>query len=385
LRKTIFYSSSFGEKFGFYMLIAIIGLLALTYALMMAYFCFGAFKLKDKRRVDLPLKTVSVIVPLHNEEEHAQRTLELLDAQVFQSDWEIICVDDRSTDQTPQILANFCKDNPRFRVITIPLNAPEIPSPKKRALAEGFKHAKMEILMTMDADCRPPAHWMQSMAQNFHGDIAIVQGPKRIFGSNKLIHNFQKLDTLGFTLIEGAGFSLKNPLVASAAALAYKKSVFEAVNGFDGLMEYASGDDDMLVHKMVALNTDYCYNLDAKAQVETAPVDSWVQLLNQRARWSSNGANYDNKFYVAFLVSIYLFICWIFFSPLIVILFSLSWFYFLVPLFVKGIFDFTFLKLGAKKLESEDLLRHFPAVLLIQIPLIVLAVPAGQLKLFKWK
>ena len=176
--------------------------------------------------------SVSVVIPMRNEEEFAERTLEAVAAQDYIGEWEVICVDDRSTDRTREILEKFAATHPRFRVLSLPQDLPQIASPKKRALESAFKIAKNEVLLTMDADCIPRKSWITAMAGRFVDGICIVQGPKQNNGSRSMPHLYQKLETLGYTAMEAAGFSLGRPIVASAACLAYKKDLFFKVGGF---------------------------------------------------------------------------------------------------------------------------------------------------------
>jgi len=360
-------------------------LISLVYVAMMLYFWIGILRARGPGKSSKHLPSVSVIVPLHNEEEFAERTLHALAAQQYDGEWEVICVNDRSTDATPAILEKFCANNPRFRVLHVPMDAPPLPSPKKRALETGFLVARHEILMTMDADCIPPVGWVRSMASRFEEGIAIVQGPKANTGDGFLVHAYQKLETLGLTLIEAAGFSMGTPAVASAAALAYRKDLFFKVGGFSDLMHLTSGDDDMLVHKMAKEpGVRFCYNLDPEATVLTAPVDTWRGLLNQRARWASNGTSYTNHAYTIFLALVYTFFVWLFLSPWFVLA-GLPLQYAVIPLTLKIAVDTLFLVTGAIRMRALPLLWCLPLVELIQIPVIVLSVPMGLLRIYKWK
>lgn len=366
--------------------ICILGVLTALYAVLFLFFSIGLLRAKKDKEKPEKLWTVSVIVPLRNEEEHAKRTLEALNAQDYTGEWEVICVNDRSTDNTPQILEEFAAAHPRFSVVHVPMDAPYLESPKKRALETGFKQAKYEILMTMDADCLPPKGWVSSMANRFRGNIAIVQGPKKNSGSPGIVHAFQKLETLGYTSIEAAGFSMGIPMVASAAALAYKKDLFFKVGGFGDLVHLSSGDDDMLVHKMIhEPDVGFCYNLDKEAVVETAPVDTFKGLLNQRARWSSNGTSYSNHLYTFFLTLIYTFYVWLFVSPWLALFLDFPWSWFLVPFAVKFAVDVLFLSIGAIRLGETKLLAALPMTELLQVPIITVAVPLGIFKIFRWK
>lgn len=360
--------------------------LCIVYASMMVYFWIGLLRSRGKLPGTSPLPSVSVVVPLHNEEEFALRTLEALEQQDYAGDWEVICVNDRSTDATSRILEEFCATRPHFRVLHVPMDSPPLPSPKKRALATGFAVAQHEILMTMDADCIPPKQWVSRMAARFRDGVAIVQGPKANTGSLALVHAYQKLETLGLTLIEAAGFSMGTPAVASAACLAYRKDLFFKVGGFNDLMHLTSGDDDMLVHKMAKEpGVRFCYNLDPEATVLTAPVDTWKGLLNQRARWASNGTSYENHAYTFFLTLIYSFFCWLLLSPWLIWFWDLCSIYFWGPFAVKICVDVLFLATGAWRMRSLPLLWCLPLVEFIQIPTIVAAVPLGLLRVFKWK
>ena len=365
--------------------VILVGTLATLYVLLFLYFTIGVLRARTPHGI--PARpSVSVVVPLHNEEVCALRTLEALEAQRYVGEWEVICVNDRSTDRTAEIISAFAATHPRFRVLHVPMDSPPLPSPKKRALETGFAEARFDVLMTMDADCTPSPHWLASMAGRFQGNIAIVQGPKKNGGGMSPLFAYQQLDTLGFTLIEAAGFSNGKPMLASAAALAYRKDIFYKAGGFSDLMQYMSGDDDMLVHKMIREPIGFCYNMDPQAVVETEPVYSWKALLNQRARWASNGTNYSNPFYVLFLTLIYCFYAWLFLGPVFVALDIAPWKLWVLPFLAKCCIDYVFLFVGGVRLGLPQLVVWLPLVEAIQIPLIAIAVPLGSFfKKFRWR
>lgn len=365
--------------------IVLVWVLAFLYAGLFGYLSVGVLKARRHKSV-LPKPPVSIIIPLHNEEEWALRTLQAVAAQNYEGEWEVICVNDRSTDSTAHILEQFAAQYPRFRVLHVPMDSPPLPSPKKRALETGFAQAKFDILLLLDADCTPPIGWLRSMAGRFTPQVGIVQGAKRNSGPNTPLFGYQKLDTLGFTLIEAAGFSMHSPMLASAASLAYRKELFYKVGGFSDLMQYMSGDDDMLVHKMIREPIDYCYNLDPEAIIQTEPVYTWKGLLNQRARWASNGTSYSNPCYVLFLALIYCFYVWLVLGPIFALIGLVEWSLWWQPLLLKFAIDAIFLSIGALRLRLFPLIAWLPIVEIIQIPLITIAVPMGSfIKKLKWK
>jgi len=363
----------------------LVWVLAALYASLFLYLLVGVLRAR-RHQAHRAMPGVSVVIPLHNEEEWALRTLKAVALQDYQGEWEVLCVNDRSTDRTAQILEDFASQNVRFRVLHVPMDAPPLPSPKKRALETGFAQAKYDVLLLLDADCIPPVGWLASMAGRFTPEIGIVQGAKRNSGPQTPLYAYQKLDTLGFTLIECAGFSQHTPMLASAASLAYRKELFYKVGGFNDLMQYMSGDDDMLVHKMVKEPIDFCYNLDPDAMISTEPVPTWRGLLRQRARWASNGTRYSNPFYVIFLTLIYCFYLWLTVGPLFAWAGLVDWSLWWQPLLLKVVIDILFLGTGAYRLHMLPLLVWLPIVEAIQIPLIAVAVPMGTfLRNLRWK
>jgi cellulose synthase/poly-beta-1,6-N-acetylglucosamine synthase-like glycosyltransferase len=368
------------------LLFATITIISLAYFGLMLYLWAGLLKKgKPQKQARAPLPFVSIVVPMRNEEAFIQNTLNAINSQKYEGQWEVIIVNDRSSDRSPEIVQNFCEAHPVFSMINIPQNSPQIASPKKRALNAGFLAAKGSFLLLADADCNPPETWLCSMAARFANGASVVQGSKANSGGKSFLHAYQKLETLGFTLIEAAGYNRNKPLVASAASLGYGKDLFFKCGGFEGLYDLASGDDDMLIHRMARVEgTKFAYNWDTSAIMPTAPVDSWLALLQQRARWGSNGAKYESKAYSIFLFCIYAFFVWLFVSPWLIFA-GMPVCYGLIPFLIKMLSDFMLLFTGALRLKSLKLLWCFPLVELIQVPLFALAVPMGILGLYKWK
>ena len=332
------------------------------------------------------LPSVSVIVPMRNEEANAEATLRALAAQDYPGEWEIICVNDRSHDATGNILRSFRDADPRFSVVDIPMDAPAVTSPKKRALAAGFAAAKGEILMTTDADCIARPGWLASMAGRFEADIGIVQGPKRIRGDGSLLSRYQEHEVFGLVSIEAATFALGRPMIASAPSLAYRRSLYESVGGFHGLEDTISGDDDMLVRKMQKVpGWKVAYNPSPDACVTTSPAPTWSGMLTQRARWASNGAHYEEKGFVALLCCIYAFYWWLAASPFLAAAGLVPWWAFAIPAAVKVLSNAVFLSITARRLDHRGILRDLIWCEVLHVPIVIMAVILGHLGLYRWK
>jgi cellulose synthase/poly-beta-1,6-N-acetylglucosamine synthase-like glycosyltransferase len=379
-------------------LVLIATLLTLIYTGLMLFFIRGALLLgrsanawADGEELSILGKaiegiSVSVIVPLRNEEAHAPATLRALMDQDYTGIWEIICVDDRSQDGTAKIVQEFCDRDSRFSMVQIPVDSPPVPSPKKRALAAGFAAAKGAVLLTTDADCMAPKGWIRSMARRFSGNIGIVQGPKKIRGNGTVISRYQEHEVFGLVSVEASTFALGQPMIASAPSLAYRKELYESVGGFYGLEDSVSGDDDLLVRKMQKQTQwQVAYNPSPDACVTTSPVTNWIELIQQRARWASNGAHYDEKGFVALLIGVYGFYWWLALSPIFAYLGWVPWFAFLIPALIKIFLSGIFLGITSRRLGHQGLLRDLVWCEILHVPIVIIAVILGHLGLYRWK
>ncbi len=96
----------------------------------------------------MPLK-FSVVIPLKDEEENIHPLIEELEPVMksLDSPWELICVDDGSTDRSLEILKGLAKEKPYLRIIVFKKNYGQ-----SSAFDAGFRSAKGEFIITLDGD-----------------------------------------------------------------------------------------------------------------------------------------------------------------------------------------------------------------------------------------
>ena len=154
------------------------GWLLIVYGVAASLFIIGLLRSRKALRRDFEKwPSVSVVLPARNEAEVLERTIRSLLTQDYPGTWEIIVVDDRSTDETPDILNRYAEENPRFRFRTV--TEPNPPSPKKYALSKGIEIATGEIICTTDADCVFHPRWLRSMISHFRAPVGVVAGLTR--------------------------------------------------------------------------------------------------------------------------------------------------------------------------------------------------------------
>jgi glycosyltransferase involved in cell wall biosynthesis len=115
---------------------------------------------------------LSIIVPFFNEEESIARLhAAVVDAvSPLRIDFEMVFVDDGSTDRTVEIATEIARGDPRVRVVKFRRNYGQTP-----AMAAGIEHARGKVLVTMDGDLQnDPADIAQFLAKIDEGYDIVV-------------------------------------------------------------------------------------------------------------------------------------------------------------------------------------------------------------------
>ncbi|MGZ8557685.1 MAG: glycosyltransferase [Chitinophagaceae bacterium] len=248
-----------------------------------------------------PVIKISIIIPARNEEDNIGVLLKALQEQTYSKElFEIIVVDDHSTDKTAEIVTQFAG------VKLLTLNDDAINSYKKKAIEKGITAASGELIVTTDADCVPPAAWLQTIAAfKEKTNAGFIVAPVVLNCNSSLVQVFQAMDFMVLQGITAASVYKKMHSMCNGANLAYERQLFYDVNGFDGIDHIASGDDMLLMHKIAKNYPDRIYYLKTtEAIVSTAPMKTWSAFVNQRIRWASKATHYDDKriFWVLLLV-----------------------------------------------------------------------------------
>ncbi len=251
-----------------------------------------------------PVIKASVIIPARNEEDNIAELLKSLEEQTYPREFfEVIVVDDHSTDNTVAMVRRF----PFARVLQ--LDEDGINSYKKKAIETGIAHATGDLIVTTDADCIVPRQWLQQIAEfKTTNNAVLIVAPVALENGKSILSAFQQLDFMVLQGITGASVFKKIHSMCNGANLAYGKKAFDEVDGFKGIDQIASGDDMLLMHKIDKhFPGRLSYLKSQQATVTTEPMATWSDFFNQRIRWASKASKYDDKRIIAVLWLIYLF------------------------------------------------------------------------------
>ena len=333
---------------------------------------------------------VSIIVAAHNEEKNIGRCLRALTRQTYPANlFEIIVVDDRSTDGTADVAASFAETHPQVKLHYIDETPPGMP-PKKHALNTGIQQAKGEILCFTDADCRPGKSWLENILQAFAEDVGMAIGFTHLIPAQgekpPLWQRFVAYDSWITGFVSISSISNHFPLTCGGGNLAYRKKTFLTVSGFSTIAQSLSGDDDLLMHifaknagqKIIALK-------DPGAVVVSETVASLDQLRRQKTRHFSAGKYYpfSKKLFYFFWQG----------SSVVLTVFpivalcskSIAFQSAIFALFVKWSVDFLFHFSGFRKYKMATLLKYFLLYQIVYPFYYLLLGLAGRIKKPVWQ
>ena len=370
----------------------IVAILTILYAvLLMAYrYWFGSlhfFKAGSALKVDLPTKPThfSIVVPARNESENIKICVESILAQNYSTDFfEIIVIDDFSEDDTALIVKNLQEQYANLHLLSMAdfFKPNDISSYKKKAIEKAVQHAKGNWIVTTDADCIVPPNWLLLFHQYIEQHQPVfVAAPVMFIKETGILNQFQLLDFLALQGITAAAVGAGKHSMSNGANLAFEKSAFIAVGGYQGVDQIASGDDMFLMHKMkMTLSNRIGYLFHPDAIVLTKAMQNWKSFIMQRIRWSSKARFYDDRSIFWVLLLVYLFN----FSFLVMLLMG-HFGSLLIALAFKTFFEVFFLDPVAKFYNLQSQLRFFALYQPLHIAYTILAGLFGQVKTYTWK
>ena len=360
-------------------------LLTLGYVFLILLLYRGLFFLKSGKN-DLKY-FVSAVVAARNEESNIGNCIEALINQSYPSNnYEIIIVNDRSTDQTAAIVERYHKNHDQVKLVNV-VDLSQGISPKKHAIDQGIKSAKGAIILTTDADCVPGSGWIEGMVSYFEPEVGLVAGfsPLMKHGKKTIFSKLFTLDSLSLAALAAGSFGLGKPLTCNGRNLAYRKETFKSVDGFKEIQNLISGDDDLFLH-LVTRKTSWKarYAINNQTIVPSQIPGSLKQFANQRIRHASKGRHYSIGLKLLLLL-VYLF------NLLLLVLLPISLFEtslllpWLICWLAKSLSEFMLVYGFADIFKFKRALNLFPLAMLLHVPYVVIFGLWGQFGKFQWK
>jgi len=281
----------------FYVILAVFGI---AYFFIIGMYTLGWFKLKaDGSVLKHGFTLVSIIIPCRNEEENIEYLLSDLAKQDYpERKFEILVVDDNSTDKTADKVNEFIRFNQKHTVKLIQIDEDSQRSAfKKKAINLAIEIASGELIITTDADCRMDENWLSSIVGFYESEKPkMIVGPVSFHNEESWFEKMQTVEFLSLIGITAGAISIGRPIMCNGANLIYEKSSFQEVGGF-GNDRFSSGDDVFLLLKIKKRfgSKSVRFLKNENAFVFTEAKKNFREFIHQRTRWASKNKGYDIK------------------------------------------------------------------------------------------
>jgi cellulose synthase/poly-beta-1,6-N-acetylglucosamine synthase-like glycosyltransferase len=367
----------------------ITGVLALLYTAMTCAFIFGWIRTNGSSSGSSGSVSIAIVIAVRNEESNIAACLSAVLSQTYPKDkMEIVVVDDHSEDNTSGIVKSFCALHSNLKLIRAE------GAGKKAAIATAIKNTRAELIITTDADCTMSSEWIESIVAFYEkAGASMIAGPVSFVNERSFLEKMQELELMAIMGSTAGSLYFDKAIMCNGANLAYKRSVFNQLEGFKGIDGNASGDDVLLMYKVgKTYKSAIQFLKDERAVVYTSPKNSLSDFIEQRKRWASKGFSAFNTEtrYVSMIVY---FFC--FFMILMGILSGLAsiksrvYLPFLEICLILGgikcIFDFLLLFLAATFFKKRHYLYLFLPGQFIYLFYVVVTGLIGSRGRFEWK
>jgi len=217
---------------------------------------------------------ISIVIPAYNAEKTISRTIEaLLEQNYPRKNYEIIIVDDGSTDKTVDTVSKF-----PVKLIKLKHKGPA------NTRNVGAKRSKGSVVLFTDADCVPDRNWIKNMTEPFKDPkIVGVSGTYKTLNSDKLMARF-----VGYEIEHRHEKMKKQKYIdfIGTFSAGYRRNIFLKFKGFDTRFKTSSGEDPELSYRIAKAGLKMVFQ--KKAFVKHFHPDTIWKYLKQkyyRAVW----------------------------------------------------------------------------------------------------
>lgn len=248
----------------------------------------------------------SVVIAARNEADNIATTISSLLSQNYPADcFEILVVDDHSTDNTLQILTELAEQNNNLFVFS----APENQNGKKAALQYVLKQAKGDLFLFTDADCIVGKNWIESYvsyANNHEGNLYFGNVIPNISNKSNILEKCFALDFIGILGVQNGLAKLGHAFSCNGANMCITKRFYQ--QAYDTNSQFASGDDVFLLHKAKQIDKNSVFFVqDKRAAIQTDIPNTVKSFIKQRCRWASKATGYKDKDSILVAVIVYIY------------------------------------------------------------------------------
>lgn len=282
-----------------------------TIILLYAYIILILFALRGWIKKDCPCHSdhsfpfCSVVIAARNESDNIENTVSSLFSQHYPAEcFEILVIDDHSTDNTLEILKKTELQHENLHVVS----APDDCIGKKQSLRHVLQLAKGDLILFTDADCIVNENWIETyvaFANEHKGNLYFGNVIPKIDSTSSLVEKCVALDFIGILGVQNGLANSHHAFSCNGANMCITKSFYQ--KAYETNESFASGDDVFLLHTAKRIDKNAVFFIpDTNAAIKTSVPSTLKAFFNQRIRWASKAGGY--KDFTAILVALIVYI-----------------------------------------------------------------------------
>ena len=365
-------------------LIVLLLFISINYIYIILRYTLGWKNLQtiNSKKDNTSFYSFSIIIAFRNEAQNLSKLLNSLQQINYpKNSYEVILVNDDSTDKSKVIVEDFMAENN--------LNWKLLHSSegKKAAIKKGIDNSKLEYIFTTDADCIIPKNILNSYNQKLQSKKwKLISGPVNFYSDNSFLGRIFELEFMSLISSGAGAIGINKPIMLNAANLVFQRKIALEASNTIYESNIASGDDIFLLHYIMKQygNKEITFLKSKDAIIQTEAPKTLNQWLSQRLRWASKAKHYkiNNTSISALIILLFNIAHLITFALLI---FEGYWLFYLDLLIIKLIVDFPILNSASKFFNKRI---SFFAFIIIELLYPFYIVGIGISGLFvknKWK
>jgi cellulose synthase/poly-beta-1,6-N-acetylglucosamine synthase-like glycosyltransferase len=248
-----------------------------------------------------PQPFVSVLIPARDEEATVRACLESVRDQTYPRDrYEVILIDDHSSDGTARIACELQPTFPHLRII-VPKESSDLTG-RSNALAQGIDVAKGEIFLMTDADCVVPSTWVEGTTARFTDGVGVVGG-LTVQRSSNWLEGMQSLDWSFLLGIAAATVGLRLPLSIIGNNFSIHRRAYDDVGGFRRIKNSVTEDFQLFKAVVNTGRWGYRFMVDPATTNVTRPCPTIREVIEQKHRWGRGGLDLNWLGYTLIIVA----------------------------------------------------------------------------------
>ena len=235
----------------------------------------------------------SIIIAAKNEAKNLGKLIFALSKLNYpEDDYEVIIVDDNSTDYTYETAHQLISGLNNFSVVKAERKRFE---GKRGALDYGISLAQHPNILITDADCIPEENWLKSISEKLLSGCDFVFGIAPFVQAEGIVNKISCYENFRNSVLAISAAYLGLPYTASARNLGFKKSAFTKIGGYKNTLETISGDDDLLLREAIKNKLKICPMTEMGSFVFSETKKTFKEYFSQRARHTQTSFYYPLK------------------------------------------------------------------------------------------